>query len=187
VPSSVGRRTVPDVPRDTHRAAVYAAEDQLGRLLDRAGAGASVEFFGSTLTLPAERRFADLASAQRYADRLLDLGEVRARWPRVPGVRVRSRAGSRRAHYEDGGVVALPTERPDGRWSGRETVLLHELAHHLVAHTPGTGDQPAHGPVFTATLCLLLELAVAPEAAALLRASYDGAGVPVGLPPAEVA
>jgi putative metallohydrolase (TIGR04338 family) len=183
---SARRRNVPPVPRDTHRAAVYAAEDQLTRLLDRAGAGATVDFFGSTLTLPAERRLADLASAQRYADAVLALAPVRARWPGVPGVRVRARAGSRQAHYErDGAVIALPTQRSDGHWAGRETVVLHEIAHHLVAHTPGARAEAAHGPTFTATLCLLLEVVVAPEAAALLRASYDGTGVPVGVAPGE--
>jgi putative metallohydrolase (TIGR04338 family) len=184
---SEGGRTVSRVTRDTHRAAAYAAEDQLARLLDHAGAGAAVEFFGSTLTLPAERRLADLASAQRYADAVLALPGVQARWPGVPGVRVRARGGSRRAHYEAAGaVVALPTERADGRWAGRETVVLHELAHHLTCHTPAARAEASHGPTFTAVLCLLLELALAPEAAVLLRASYDGTGVPVGLAPTPI-
>ena len=174
------------MPRDTHQAAVYAAEDQLTRLLDRAGAGATVDFFGSTLTLPAERRLADLPSAQRYADALLALRPLRARWPAVPGVRVRARAGSRRAHYEAAGrVIALPTHRADGRWAGRETVVLHELAHHLTAHDPRRPTDAAHGPTFTATLCWLVGVAVAPEAATLLRAAYDGSGVPVGTVPEE--
>lgn len=168
--------------RDTQRAAVYAAEDQLARLLDRAGAGAAVEFFGSTLTLPPERRLADLASAQRYVDAVLALPSVTGRWPGLPPVRVRARAGGGRAHYERS-VIALPTERADGRWAGRETVVLHEVAHHLAAHSPSADNEPAHGPTFTAALCLLLEVAIAPEAAALLRASYDGTGVTVGAVP----
>jgi putative metallohydrolase (TIGR04338 family) len=177
------RKTAPrasTATRDRHRTASYAAEDQLGRLLRRAG---KVDFYGSTLHVPAERHFADIRSMQRYLDRVAALREVGGRWRSLPPVLVRSRKGPRKAHYEyDTGVIAVPLE---ARWACRETILLHEYAHHLVAVVaPRKLDtEPPHGPTFTATLCHLVEAAIAPEAGLVLRAAYDGAGVPVGTVP----
>ena len=162
--------------RDAHRSAVYAAEDQLGHLLARGG---TIDFFGSSLALPIERRFADLASVQRYADAVLGLPWVTRAFPRATPLRVRERAGGGRAHYEsETGVIAIPLAGPAGtRWAARETVVLHEVAHHLVAMSAAA--QPAHGPVFCGTLLYLVGGVIGPEAALVLRASFDGAGVPV--------
>ena len=162
--------------RDANRSAVYAAEDQLGHLLARGG---TIDFFGSSLTLPIERRFADVASVQRYADAVLALPWVVRAFPRVTPVRVRERAGRGRAHYEsETGVIAIPLAGPAGaRWAARETVVLHELAHHLVAMSGMA--RPAHGPVFCGTLLFLVGGVIGPEAALVLRASFDGAGIPV--------
>jgi putative metallohydrolase (TIGR04338 family) len=160
--------------RDQHRSAVYAAEEQWARQLARGG---TVDFFGSPLVLPGERRFADIASVQRYADAVLGLIGVVTQWPGVPPVRVRERRGTGRAHYADG-VIALPISGAVGeRWAARESVVLHEVTHHLVAHSrPGVA---AHGPEFCGDLIRLVEIALGPEPALLLRASFDGAGVPV--------
>ena len=160
--------------RDQHRSAVYAAEEQWGRQLARGG---SVDFFGSPLQLPQERRFADIGAVQRYVDAVMGLIGVITRWPGVPPVRVRERAGTGRAHYSEG-VIALPLQGLVGeRWAARESVVLHELTHHLVAHThPGVA---AHGPEFCGDEVLLVGIALGPEAALLLRAAFDGAGIPV--------
>ena len=166
--------------RDQHRSAVYAAEDQLGHLLARGG---TVDFFGSTLTLPIERRFADIASVQRYVDSVLALPTVSERWPQVDAVRVRERSGLSRAHYEPatsarGAAIAIPLAGPvEVRWAARETVVLHEVAHHLVAQAPLA--EPWHGPTFCGVLLALLGVVVGPEAALALRAAFDGAGIPV--------
>ena len=168
--------------RDQHRSAVYAAEDQLGRLLARGGA---VDFYGSTLTLPVERRFADIASVQRYVNAVLALSSVRERWPRVAPVRVRERSGLSRAHYEPAGpdtvataAIAIPLAGPvEVRWAARETVVLHEIAHHLVAQD--LPPEPWHGPTFCGVLLSLIATAIGPEAALALRAAFDGAGIPV--------
>ena len=162
--------------RDSHRSAVYAAEDQLGRLLARGG---TVDFFGSSLTLPVERRFADIASVERYVGAVLDLPSIRARWPHISPVRVRERAGAKRAHYEHAqAVIAIPLAGSvEQRWAARETVVLHEVAHHLVAQAPL--DEPAHGPAFCGTLLFVLSVVIGPEPATVLRAAFDGAGVPV--------
>ena len=164
--------------QDRHRSAVYAAEDQLARLLARGG---RVDFFGSSLTLPVERRFADIASIERYVDSVIALPSVRGRWPGVVPVRVRERAGGGRAHYEPGSpaVIAIPLAGPvEVRWAARETVVLHEVAHHLVAMSPPIAE-PAHGPQFCGTLLFLLGTVIGPESALALRAFLDGAGVPV--------
>jgi putative metallohydrolase (TIGR04338 family) len=160
--------------RDQHRSAVYAAEEQWARQLARGG---TVDFFGSPLQVPTERRFADIGSVQRYVESVLALIGVVTRWPGVPPVRVRERAGTGRAHYSDG-VIALPLKGLVGeRWAARESVVLHELTHHLVAHShPGAA---AHGPEFCGDEVLLVEITLGPEAALLLRAAFDGAGIPL--------
>jgi putative metallohydrolase (TIGR04338 family) len=153
---------------------VYAAEEQWGRQLARGGA---VDFFGSPLQVPQERRFADIGAVQRYVDAVLGLIGVVTRWPGVPPVRVRERAGNGRAHYSEG-VIALPLQGLVGeRWAARESVVLHELTHHLVAHSHH--GVAAHGPEFCGDEVLLVEIALGPEAALLLRAAFDGSGIPV--------
>lgn len=160
---------------DARRSRVYAAEDQVARLLDRAASGLrTVDFFGSTLTLPVERRFADLPSMQRWADAVLALGEVGRRWPGTPPVRLRERKGLTRAHYEPPGVVAVPLR---STWAARELVLCHELAHHLSAHDPAVpADAAGHGPEFQVAYEQLVEVVIGPEVALLLRAGLDAAG-----------
>lgn len=161
--------------RDAHRAAVYAAEDQLARALDRISP--TVDFFGSALTLPAERRFADLASIQRYVDAVLAAPDHAG----CPPVRVRARRGAARATYEavpGGGVIAIPVD-DRRRWALRETVVLHEIAHHLIAHDPEARAEPPHGPAFCGALLGLVHAVMAPEAALVLRGAFGAAGIPV--------
>ena len=74
--------------RDSHRSAVYAAEEQWAHQLARGGA---IDFLGSRLQIPVERRFADIASVQRYVDAVLGLIGVVTQWPGVSPVRVRER------------------------------------------------------------------------------------------------
>jgi hypothetical protein len=56
--------------RDSQRSKVYAAEEFVRTLFDRAAehGSTSVEFFGTQLTLPPEARFGSLAAVQRYCD-----------------------------------------------------------------------------------------------------------------------
>ena len=79
--------------RDSQRSKVYAAEDFVRTLFDRAaehGSGA-VDFCGTQLTLPPEGRFGSVASAQRYVDDVLALPAVRQRWPGAAPLKVRAR------------------------------------------------------------------------------------------------
>ncbi len=154
---------------------MYAAEAQVARMLERGRGGpATVDFFGSTLTLPPERRFADLDSVGRWVDAVLDLAPVRARWPATPGCRVRARRGDARAHYEPPGQIAVPV---DERWALRELVLCHELAHHLAFHDPAVPmDAPGHGREFVDAYVSVVDAVMGGEVALVLRAGLDEVG-----------
>jgi putative metallohydrolase (TIGR04338 family) len=167
-------------PRDTQRSKVYAAEEFVRTLFDRAGehGNRAVEFFGTQLTLPPEGRFASAAAAQRYVEDVLALPAVRRRWPASGSLTVRSRRGITAAHYEHrrgdgdiGATIAVPDRNTT--WALRELVVLHEIAHHLDDST----GQPAHGPEFVATFCELAEAVMGPEVAHVLRVVYLKEGV----------
>ncbi|OBA84133.1 hypothetical protein A9W99_05915 [Mycobacterium sp. 1164966.3] len=167
--------TPAESPRDSQRSKVYAAEEFIRTLFDRAAEHGSraIDFFGTQLTLPPEARFGSVASVQRYVDDVLALPAVREQWPAVSSLRVRARRAATAAHYEnlDGaGVIAVP-DRGTADWAMRELVVLHELAHHLCQ------AQPAHGPEFVATICRLTELVMGPELGHVLRVVYAKEGV----------
>lgn len=160
--------------RDTQRSKVYAAEEFVRTLFDRAGehGNRTIEFFGTNLTLPPEARFSSVDSVQRYVDDVLALGSVRARWPDAAALTARTRRGLTAAHYErdaDAAVIAVPEGRT--AWALRELVVLHEIAHHLC------DADPPHGPEFIATFCELTEAVMGPEVAHVLRVVYAKEGV----------
>ena len=147
--------------RDTQRARVYAAEDAWALLLDAARRGARrAVVAGSQVLLPEEKHFGTLASAQAYCDGFL--GDL-------PAVRVRQRRGQTKAHWETPGVIALPFPARGQAWALRESVLLHELAHHLAFHRHGVVD---HGTSYTSSMLELVEQALGAEAALALRVEY---------------
>ena len=155
-------------PRDTQRAKVYAAEEFVRTLFDRAAEHGNnvVEFFGTQLTLPPEGRFATVTAVQRYVDEVLT--HVGADRP----LTVRARRGVTAAHYErsdDGATIAVPDHR--STWALRELVVLHEIAHHL------SEAEPPHGPEFVAAFCELAEAVMGPEVAHVLRVVYAKEGV----------
>jgi putative metallohydrolase (TIGR04338 family) len=165
--------------------AVYAAEDQWSAVLDRGGV---VDFFGSRIDVPTQRRFGDLASVRGYVEAVLALPEVAAAHPLARAVTVRERAGQTKAHYEPGTrTIAVPLRT---MWAAREAVLLHEITHHLMASDalamsdglPSGGrarEQPAwHGAEYRETMCGLVATVLGEPAALLLRAGYDAVGLP---------
>ncbi|MBV8177524.1 MAG: TIGR04338 family metallohydrolase [Mycobacterium sp.] len=161
--------------RDWQRSKVYAAEEFVRTLFDRAAehGSRSVEFFGAQLTLPPEARFGSVPAVQRYVDDVLALPAVRRQWPRVAPLAVRARRAATAAHYEnhDGtGVIAVP-DLDTADWAMRELVVLHEIAHHLC------DAQPPHGSQYVATLCTLAELVMGPELWHVLRVVYAKEGV----------
>jgi putative metallohydrolase (TIGR04338 family) len=160
--------------RDTQRSKVYAAEEFVRTLFDRASehGNRTVEFFGTNLTLPPEARFGSVESVRRYVDDVLALGAVREAWPDVAPLTVRPRRGLTAAHYErdgHGAAIAVPERRTN--WALRELVVLHEIAHHLC------DVAPPHGSEFVATFCELTEAVMGPEVAHVLRVVYAKEGV----------
>lgn len=160
--------------RDAQRSRVYAAEEFVRTLFDRAAQHSSraVDFFGEQITLPPEGRFASVDSVQRYVDSVLSLPAVAQRWPDSPPVLVRARQAATAAHYENAAGAAAIAVPAGERWAMRELVLLHEIAHHL-----GDGAGPAHGPAFVAAFCALAEAVMGPEAGHVLRVVYAKEGV----------
>jgi putative metallohydrolase (TIGR04338 family) len=158
--------------RDTQRAKVYAAEDFVRTLFDRAaqhGNGA-IDFFGTALTLPPEARFASVDAVRRYVQDVQALPAVRDRWPGAGAVAVRARRGLAAAHYEPAGsTIAVPERHTN--WALRELVVLHEIAHHLA------GDGAPHGKEFVGTMAELAGLVMGPEARHVLRVVYSKEGV----------
>lgn len=113
--------------RDSGRSAVYAAEQFVRTLFDRAGerGNRAVEFFGAQLTLPPEARFGSVEAVRRYVDQVMTMPAVAARWPAAGAVAVRARRGVTAAHYEsgDGGaVIAVPEHQTT--WALRELVVF---------------------------------------------------------------
>lgn len=152
--------------RDSQRARVYAAEQFVRTMFDRAAQHSSraIDFFGTALTLPPEAKFGSVESVQRYVD------DVVTRVGAGP-VAVRSRRGATAAHYEliDGKAVIAVPERDT--WALRELVILHELAHHL------SQAVPPHGPDFVATHIELCTAVMGPEVGLVLRMVYGKEGV----------
>ena len=155
--------------------ALYAAEDQWSAVLDRGG---QVDFFGSRIDVPMQRRFGDIASVRAYVDRVLALPAVRSGYPSAGPVHVRERSGQRRAHYEpETATIAVPMR---DLWGGREAVVLHELAHHLacsVGVPASASGRRWHGAEFQSAMGELVTEVLGAQAALLLRAGYDAAGV----------
>ena len=117
---------------DTQRSKVYAAEEFVRTLFDRAGEHGNqvVDFFGAQLTLPPEGRFASTDAVQRYVDDVLDMAAVRERWPGRGPLAVRARRGVTAAHYE----------RADDGAGGRRARRAHPLG---AARTGGAArDRP---------------------------------------------
>ena len=164
--------------RDAQRSRVYRAEDAWAARLDAARLGAAqATVAGSSVLLPAERRLGSLDAAAAYAARVLALPAVVQAVGELAPPAFRVRRGVRAAHWEPPGTIALPVPVHGEPWALRETVLLHELAHH-VGET--TGRAHGHRAPFPALVLLLVEAALGAEAAFALRVDYGGLAVAVG-------
>ncbi len=162
------------MPRDTQRSKVYAAEQFVRTLFDRADerGNRSVDFFGAQLTLPPEARFGSVDSVRRYVVEVMSLPSVRMRWPAADPLAVRARRGVTAAHYEyDGRVATVAVPDRHTTWALRELVVLHEIAHHL------SREEPPHGPQFVAAFCELAEAVMGAEVGHVLRVVYAKEGV----------
>jgi putative metallohydrolase (TIGR04338 family) len=165
-------------PRDAQRARVYRAEDHWAAQLDVSRRGAPLATVGgSAVLLPSELRFGTLAAAAAYAESVLGRAPVIALAGRSNPPELRPRRGQRSAHWEPPGVIALPVPQHGEPWALRESVLLHELAHH-VGETSGL--TAGHRAPFPALLLVLVQAALGEEAAFALRVAYGEESVEVG-------
>jgi putative metallohydrolase (TIGR04338 family) len=172
-------QTIPKV-RDGQRAKVYRAEEAWAARLDAARQGARfARVGGSSVLLPGERRFGDLTGATAYANALLAQPSVVHAVGRLPSPALRPRRGGKAAHWESPGVIAVHVPEHGEPWALRESVLLHELGHH-VGHL--TGRTANHASPFPALVLLLVEAALGEQAAFALRVDYGEQGVTVGEP-----
>lgn len=145
-------------------------------MMDRGG---TVDFHGSVIEVPVQRRFGDLSAIETYLAWVVRLPAVVAELGELSPVGVRARKGQTKAHYEPAeAVIAIPI---DTTWAARESVVLHELAHHVLMSRPGN-DAEAHGAEFTSTMCVLVECVLGPESALILRTSYAGLGLTTVMP-----
>ncbi len=164
--------------RDGQRARVYRAEESWAARLDAARRGAPLATVaGSEVLLPAERRLGGLEAARAYLARVLGLPDVVAAFGVVAPPGLRLRRGTRAAHWEAPGTIAVPVPAHGEPWALRETVVLHELAHH-VGHLTGLADR--HGAPYPAVLLTLVAAVLGEEAAFALRVDYGQSGVAVG-------
>ena len=169
----------PAAPRDGQRSRVYRAEDAWSARLDAARRGARFATVGgSAVLLPEERRFGDLLAAATYARGVLAHPDVVHALGRLPAPAVRERRGGKAAHWESPGTIAVHVPRHGEPWALRESVLLHELAHH-VGHLAGL--TPHHAAPFPALVLLLVQAALGEQAAFALRVDYGTERVAVGV------
>jgi putative metallohydrolase (TIGR04338 family) len=173
----------------------YRGEQKVCNTLDSSnplGGNAVFQVAGSSVVLPVERKFANLADVQGYVDLVLAAEGL----PQM--VRVRDRKCAGKAHYQGTpgttgnvdtyeGVIAVPLK--DYRIS-REMTVLHELAHHVTAlaylkalrawvpfpvpggKRVGLPSYTAHGPEFRQSFLGLLDRHMACEVAFALTVCW---------------
>ena len=150
--------------RDSHRAAVYAAEDQLSRLL---ASGGVIDFHGSTLDIAPEQTFQEIAEIQEYLDAI--------RWTSwghgdLIAARMCASRATTTAEWRAPNLIRVPVKQG---WAMRESVVLHEYSHHVQFHRTGA---TSHDEDFCQTLLGLVEYAMSPAVALLLRAGLTDNG-----------
>jgi len=125
-----------------------------------------------------QKRFADIPSVQRYVDEVLASDSVRTKYPNAGPVCVRERRGQSKAHYEPSTqTIAIPM---GDRLFGRESTVLHELAHHLSVSDglPATSTGTRwHGAEFRRAMLFLVSTVLGEPAALLLRGGYYASGL----------
>jgi putative metallohydrolase (TIGR04338 family) len=154
---------------DRDRGAVYLAEDQVERIL--ASRSRAVRLDREVVILAPRLIFGDLDAVAAFVTGALAHPATLARYPGAGPVAVTARRGFRRATYvggrPDGGPaqIQIPARDSRGSWAMAQTVVLHELAHHLAA-------APGHGRPFRAALEHLYEIHLGQACARLLRTLF---------------
>lgn len=128
---------------------------------------------GISVVLPVERMFASIETIQMYVDRVLGLTEVREAYPERASCpcAVRARKGDTKAHYQRStATIAIPYGKDLRDWAMRETVVLHELAHHL-----SSGHD--HDVMFRRAQVLLLNICMGAEVGLAQTVLWDAQGL----------
>lgn len=146
---------------------IYEAERRFREILD--SGVETIEIFGSTLTVPMERKFGSFAAVENYLAWLTTQPWFRAQYPGKAAPTVRGRQGQHKAHYQMG-EIAIPQPEHGIPWAMREIVVLHEMAHHV---SPVRG----HGPEFAGAFQHLVREAMGPEAGLMLASAFEAGGV----------
>lgn len=155
-----GTETDPGWSRETEQ--LYQAESRLVRWVEQG----TVRLDGMTWMPEPDPLFRDVPEVARFCERACDrLG--------VPRVTVRARKGPKQAHYLPGAMeIAVPTAQVGGAWALRGLVVIHELAHHVVA-VGGVREGGPHGATFRTRLMHALDVLGYPVQATLLRLALE--------------
>jgi len=157
---------------DPERQPTYRAEDRFQRWLESSNPAVTVDV--TTYTPEVESRFVAPADVQRYVNRVLahlrNGGRDYGGAERQP-INVRARRGHTRAEYGFG-VLSIPSFEVGGSWALRESVVLHEIAHHLAGRSAG-----GHDATFRATFIRLLEDIGKPVWAELMHLAFVSEGL----------
>lgn len=106
------------------------------------------EMFGTTVTVPVERKFGHLDTVKAYVNHVC-MNENHT----VPNVVINKRLKVHATY--NWGTISMPLPEK-GRWAWREAVVLHEIAHHFAP----TND---HGKDFQKIFAKLLDKYIGPE------------------------
>ena len=161
---------------DRNASKVYQVEFALRDILDVCSEGDKTYrgIAGMQLTMPVEYKFGELDHIQRYANAVIRDYNSRhdTRHKKVRVVEGR-KSLHKKAYYTHGmGRITLP-QRDSGSWAWRQTVVLHEIAHHLA---PCQG----HGVEFAEVMLDLLENYVGLQAGLVYVILLDKEGITIG-------
>ena len=161
---------------DRDASKVYQVEFALQDILDVCSEGDNTYrgIAGMQLTMPVEYKVGELDHIQRYANAVIRdyNGRHDTRHKKVRVVEGR-RSLHKKAYYTHGmGRITLP-QRDSGSWAWRQTVVLHEIAHHLA-------PCPGHGVEFAEVMLDLLENYVGLQAGLVYVILLDKEGITIG-------
>lgn len=150
--------------------AAYRAEWSLDFLLSNATEESrTATIGGATVVIPNEYKFGHIDTIRDYVNRVIDrvnadLGTNHGHVTVTEG----RKTLCKKAYYINGNITV--PQRDKGEWAWRQTVVLHEVAHHL---TPWHG----HDSVFTGMLAYLFDEFIGPEAGFMYRVLLSNEGI----------
>lgn len=146
-------------PRDSQRARVYRAEDEVvfTKTSSLAMRTLPLTEYGSTRFGKGDRYYPSIGACQHYYNVLFELPWFKTRWS-APRLRVGAGTGGGTAYTN--GVINLDS------YNRHDKTLLHELAHIL------TPDDAGHGKEWAGVYLFLIERVIDKATADLMRQSF---------------